>query len=105
MSTTVRRLTGLALVAFVLLAAGPSRARDGVDLEAGNAGKGLTRSTGAGEGDWRLTLTSDLDLEVLSYIRTTDGFLTAMHDLAPEVDGVHWRCASRSSTRAATPRR
>ena len=59
------------------------------DLEAGNAGKSLRGSTGAGEGDWRLTLTSDLDLEVLSYIRTRDGFLTAMHDLAPVTDGVH----------------
>ena len=60
------------------------------DLEGGNAGKGLTGSTGAGEGDWRLALTSDLDIEVLSYIRTTDGFLTAMHDLAPEVvEGEH----------------
>ena len=54
------------------------------DLEDGNPGKGLTGSTGAGTGDWRLTLTSDLDVEVLSYIRTTDGFLTAMHDVAPE---------------------
>ena len=59
------------------------------DLEGGNAGKGLTGSTGAGEGDWRLVLTSDLDVEVLSYIRTTDGFLTAMHDLAPGAEGVH----------------
>ena len=59
------------------------------DLESGNAGKGLTGSTGVGEGDWRLTLSSDLDLEVLSYVRTTDGFLTAMHDLAPVADGVH----------------
>ena len=60
------------------------------DLESGNAGKGLTGSTGTGEGDWRLVLTSGLDVEVLSYIRTTDGFLTAMHDLAPESEeGVH----------------
>ena len=59
------------------------------DLEGGNTGKGLTGSTGAGEGDWRLTLTSGLDVEVLSYIRTTDGFLTAMHDLAPVVEGEH----------------
>ena len=59
------------------------------DLESGNAGKGLTGSTGAGEGDWRLVLTSDLDVEVLSYIRTTDGFLTAMHDLAPVAEGEH----------------
>ena len=53
------------------------------DLELGNAGKGLTGSTGAGEGDWRLELTSGLDIEVLAYIRTTDGFLTAIHDPAP----------------------
>ena len=56
------------------------------DLETGNEGKGLTGSTGSGEGDWRLAFTSDLDIEVLAYIRTTDGFLTAMHDVAP-VDG------------------
>ena len=53
------------------------------DLEMGNEGKGLTGSTGSGEGDWRLAVTSDLDIEVLAYIRTTDGFLTAMHDVAP----------------------
>ena len=53
------------------------------DLESGNEGKGLSGSTGSGEGDWRLVFTSDLDIELLSYIRTTDGFLTAMHDVAP----------------------
>ena len=53
------------------------------DLENGNAAKGLTGSAGAGEGDWRLELTSTLDLQVLSYIRTQDGFLTAMGDVAP----------------------
>ena len=52
------------------------------DLEMGNSAKGLTGGSGAGsEGDWRLVLSSDLDIEVLAYIRTThDGFLTAMHD-------------------------
>ena len=53
------------------------------DLETGNSAKGLVGSTGAGEGDWRLAITSDADIEVLSYVRTPDGFLTAMHDLAP----------------------
>ena len=57
------------------------------DLEDGNAGKGLTGSTGPGQGDWRLELTSELDIEVLSYIRTTDGFLTAMHDTVPVANG------------------
>ena len=53
------------------------------DLEDGNAAKGLTGRTGPGEGDWRLDLRSDLDIEALAYIRTDDGFLTAMHDVAP----------------------
>ena len=52
------------------------------DLEQGNPDKGLSGGTGAPtQGDWRLELTSDLDLEVLAYIRTGDGFLTAMHDV------------------------
>ena len=59
------------------------------DLELGNEAKGLTGSTGAGEGDWWLELSGDADIEVLSYIRTTDGFLTSMHDLVPEENGVH----------------
>ena len=59
------------------------------DLEQGNAGKGLAGSTGAGRGDWRLELSSDSDIEVLAYIRTTDGFLTAMHDAAPVDANVH----------------
>ena len=50
------------------------------DLELGNDDKGLSGGTGAGEGDWRLVFSSDLDIEVLAYIRTPDGFLTAMHD-------------------------
>ena len=59
------------------------------DLEDGNADKGLTGSTGPGQGDWRLELTSGLDIEVLSYVRTADGFLAAMHDVAPEAGGRH----------------
>ena len=59
------------------------------DLELGNQGKGLSGSTGAGTGDWRLTLTSQADIDVLSYIRTRDGFLTSMHDVVPGVEGRH----------------
>ena len=51
------------------------------DLEHGNVRKGLSGGIGTGEGEWRLRITSDLDIEVLSYIRTEDGFLTAMHDI------------------------
>ena len=59
------------------------------DLETGNEGKGLSGSTGSGQGDWRLAFSSDLDIEVLSYIRTEDGFLTAMHDVAPVEGDIH----------------
>ena len=59
------------------------------DLETGNAAKGLSGSTGAGDGDWRLVLTSTLPLEVLAYMRTEDGFLTSMHDTVPGTDGIH----------------
>ena len=56
------------------------------DLEQGNEDKRLSAGVGSGEGDWRLTLTSDLDIEVLAYIRTEDGFLTSMHDVAPSAE-------------------
>ena len=60
------------------------------DLETGNAAKGLDGGVGVGAGDWRLEVASELDLMVLSYARTADGFLTSLHDLAPVAeDGGH----------------
>ena len=59
------------------------------DLELGNPGKGLTGSTGVGEGDWRLELASDLPIEALAYLRTTGGLLTAMHDTVPREGDVY----------------
>ena len=60
------------------------------DLEYGNDAKGLAGTIGPGEGDWRLSLTSTLDLQVLSYARSEDGFVSAMHDLASvATDGAH----------------
>ena len=59
------------------------------DLENGNATKGLSGGAGPGEGHWRLELSSGLDIEVLSYVRTADGFLTAMHDAALAEEGRH----------------
>ena len=53
------------------------------DLGSGNALNGLSGGIGTGEGDWRLKLTSLLEIEVLAYVRTSDGFLTSMHDLIP----------------------
>ena len=62
------------------------------DLEQGNPDKGLTGSVGAGSGAWRLALTADVEIDVLAYIRHTDGFLTAMHDTAP-ASGIRHRIA------------
>ena len=60
------------------------------DLEDGNAAKGLSGGVGSGEGNWRVELSSELDIEVLSYVRTSDGFVTAMHDTVPSEGGRHW---------------
>ena len=51
---------------------------DATDLEQGNAAKGLTGSTGPGEGDWWLELSSASDIEVLSYVDTASGPLSAL---------------------------
>ncbi|MCY3839072.1 MAG: hypothetical protein OXH09_10590, partial [Gammaproteobacteria bacterium] len=67
------------------------------DLEDGGTDaeeKGLAGHTGAPMGgDWRLKLTSSLDIEVLAYIRHTDGFLTSMTDTAPAGPGRRYRVA------------
>ena len=73
----------------VALGAAASAHFNSDDLELGNESKGLTGSTGSGNGDWRLELTSALDIDVLSYIRTRGGFLTSMHNLVPSVQGVY----------------
>ena len=58
------------------------------DFERGNPAKGIAAGVGAAAGgDWRLALTSALELEVNAYLRTSDGFLTSVVDIAPEVDG------------------
>ena len=56
------------------------------ELEGGSTAKGLSVGTGAGSGDWRLRLSTSLDIAVLSYVRplgVQDGLLSAMHDLVP----------------------
>ena len=57
------------------------------DLENGNTEKGLSGSIGAGDGVFHLEIDSELDLDVLAYVRTADGFLTAMHDAAHQQHG------------------
>ena len=66
-----------------LTLAGESSARfDSTDLEQGNAAKDLTGSTGPGEGDWWLELTSDSDIEVLSCVDTASGPLLGVRGTA-----------------------
>ena len=65
------------------IGAGQALHFDAEDLERGSAAKGL-RGIGEGAGDWRLVLRSALDIEVLGYARTPDGFVTSLHDLAAE---------------------
>ena len=55
---------------------------DSMDLEQGNESKGLTGSTGSGEGDWWLELSSASDIEVLSYVDTAAGPLSALRGAA-----------------------
>ena len=52
------------------------------DLENGNPQKGIPQGIGSGKGDWRLVFDSDVKIEVSAYIRTRDGFLSAIHDMA-----------------------
>ena len=59
------------------------------DLEGGNPDKGLSGSSGRGNGDWRLQLESTGELAVLPFVRTADGFLTAMHSTAAVLDSHH----------------
>ena len=53
------------------------------ELERGNTAKGISSGVGDGEGNWRLEFTTALVIEPSVYIRTSDGFVTSMHDVAP----------------------
>ena len=71
------------------LGAGEAVHLSAAELERGHGAKGLVGRFGRGEGDWRLEVASGLDLEVLGYLRTRDGFLVAMHDVVPEGETGH----------------
>ena len=66
------------------LGAGAAAHVNSGDLERGNAAKGLAGALGSGEGSWRLRLYTELDLEALAYVRTSDGFVTTMHERVRE---------------------
>ena len=55
------------------------------DLETGNPSKGLSAGVGDGSGNWRLELTTELAIDARAYVRTADGFLSSIHEVAAEV--------------------
>ncbi len=71
------------------LNAGESKQMTAADLEEGNTNKGLMGMLGDGSGRWRLTVSSPLDLRVMSLVLTTDGFLTNLSRTTPRDGGVN----------------
>ena len=63
------------------------------DLEQGNPWKGLSGGIGEGKGNWRLKLTTGLEIEALAYVRSRGGLVTGMHETAAETaeGSMHYR--------------
>jgi len=76
-------LSGLSDISFTL-EANEVKGINSSDLQDGNASKGLIGAFGSGSGDWRLTIESSLDFDVNSYMRTSSGFLTSIHDVVAQ---------------------
>ena len=75
----------------VLLTVG---ARQGIhfnssDLEGGNPAKGLSDGLGPGQGDWRLEVQADTEVEMLAYVRAEDGYLASVHDVVNGTETAH----------------
>ena len=67
--------------AMLRVRAGQTAHFNSSDLEFGNPDKGLATGIGSpATGPWRIDLETKLEVTVLAYIRTGDGFLTSMHD-------------------------
>ena len=71
------------------LGARQTRHFNSTDLEAGNETKGLAGRAGEGQGDWRLELSTTLDVNVLAYLRAGTGFLTTLHETAGPAGRAH----------------
>ena len=70
--------------------AGASIKFDSYDLEFGNPVIGLAAGTGSAlSGHWQMKLSSSLDIEAVTYILHSDGFVTSMSDVAPVRGGIH----------------
>ena len=76
------------------LAARQTRHFSSRELEQGGnrQSTGLSGGVGNGTGNWRLELSTTLEIEPLAYIRRADGFVTSMHEVAAETRaGSRWR--------------
>ena len=68
----------------IRLEAGKSFHFNSEDLADGNNAKGISGIGEPSQGHWRLSVETALqDVQVLAFVRTRDGFLTAMHDVLP----------------------
>ena len=68
---------------FLFIEAGQAVNLNSRDLEVGNAAKGFLFGLGESNLHRYLEFDSTLDIVALAYLRTTDGFLTSMHDMVP----------------------
>lgn len=60
------------------------------DLERGNPAKGTSGQFGDGVGKWQIKVASSAVIEIMSLIRTPDGFLTDVSELVPrKATGIH----------------
>ena len=75
-----------------------------MDLEQGNASKGFATGVGDGKGSWRLELDTELHIEPLAYVRTADGFVTAMHDIVVDAGSMRYRVPFFNPGRNASQR-
>ena len=77
---------------FIQLEPGRTVSLNADDLAMGNPDKGLPEGVGSGTDVRHLVVVTcgevD-DVEVFGYVRTRDGFLTAMHNAVPNADGRH----------------
>ena len=62
---------------------------DSRELQAGNAAKGLPIGLGDGEGDWRLFIESDVEVDIFAYVRSPEAVLTTIGSLAAASDRRH----------------
>ena len=70
------------------IGAGRTTALSAVDLQQGNGAKGLAGGFGPPhEGDWRLAITSALELRVQAHVRVAGGVFAALHERLRKVDG------------------